>query len=183
MTLRIDLKKHYDEKRLAPERMATLTAHAHDAQGPLWGLIALAATCLIATTLLLSLSGGPDPGRHVAREIAMNHGKAFPPEFESESYEALRGRMEKLDFELSRPGGVVGADMTLIGARYCSLQGSVAAQLRLRDASGRVCTLYLVRGDAPAFVHVGEETHALSGLNIRLWRDNGLLYGLATPAR
>jgi len=183
MTLRIDLKKHYGEKRLAPAKVAELTARARGAEGPLWGLITLAAGCLIATALLLSLYGGPDPGRHVAREIALNHAKAFSPDFECGSYEGLRDRMEKLDFELSKPGRVVGAEMTLLGARYCSLQGSAAAQLKLRDEAGRICTLYAVRGDAPALERVAEETHVLSGLSIRLWREGDLLYGLATPRR
>ena len=183
MTLRIHLKTYYGEKRLAPSKVAELNALARGAEGPLWGLITLAASCLIATALLLSLFSGPDPGRHVAREIALNHAKAFSPEFQTGSYETLRGRMKKLDFELSKPGRFVDAEMTLLGARYCSLQGSVAAQLKLRDEAGRICTLYEVRGDVPAFDYVGEEMHALSSLSIRLWREGNLLYGLAIPGR
>ena len=172
MTLRIDLKKHYGEKRLAPERVAELTALAREQEGPLFGLVALAASCLIATALLLSLSAGPDAGRAVAREIALNHAKAYPPDFVSGSYDELAGRMAKLDFRLSRPDRDVG---TLLGARYCSLQGRVAAQLRLRDDDGRPCTLYEVR--ALDGVEPGE--YSVSGLSIRLWREGDLLYGLA----
>ncbi len=120
MTLRIHLKTHYGEKRLAPSKVAELNALARGAEGPLWGLITLAASCLIATALLLSLFSGPDPGRHVAREIALNHAKAFSPEFQTGSYETLRGRMKKLDFELSKPGRFVDdRSSDLPGTRPC----------------------------------------------------------------
>ena len=77
-----------------------------------------------------------------------------------------------------RPVGLTGE--RIVGARYCSLGGEMAAQIRFRDAAARVCTLYQAR-DSEAFRGVREGTFEMSGVRVRVWRESGLVMGLAEP--
>ena len=75
-----------------------------------------------------------------------------------------------------------GANYRLLGARYCSLQGSIACQVKLARPDGSVSTLYLVR-DGREFSGVREGTQRVQNLEIELWREDGLLVGFASASR
>lgn len=81
---------------------------------------------------------------------------------------------------------IAGAE--LLGGRYCSIQGGIAAQLRPRDAQGHIQTLYQTRYDAARLGPVpdlakGESPVRLMarGVVVRIWRDGGVLFALTVP--
>jgi len=121
-----------------------------------------------------------DLGPRVAREIAHNHHKRLDVEHEARTYEELGTRMDKLDFTPVEPERLARAGFRLTGARYCSIQGRLAAQIRVRDAAGRTHTLYETRL-AGALADLTAQEHVADGVRVRLWREAGLLMGLASP--
>jgi len=66
----------------------------------------------------------------------------------------------------------------MLGGRYCSIQGRLAAQIKLEDEAGRVLTLYQTRF-SEAFEGISEQRCELDGIQVRIWREGGLLFGLA----
>lgn len=190
--LRDDIRQHYLDRKLAPETLARLTAMAEtvDARPPRpWRLpiavAAVAATLIVAvglTVLWPRLDGAATEHQQlanaIAEEIAMNHSKGLDLEFNSTDFAELGRRMDKLDFALVRSEELERRGLKLLGGRYCSIQGHLAAQLKLATSSGDTVTLYQTASvnelrDLPA-------TELRSrGLQIELWQEEGIFLGLA----
>ena len=157
-------------------------------------LAAIVALVLIVAKIHDSSESVP-LSRRVAIEIARNHLKDLDPEFRTGDLRELQREMTKLDFSLVPPdqrylssGPLVGelesaadgARLGLRGARYCSLQGQLAAQLEYEDAGGRTHTLYQTR-DSDLLADIGAEQLNVHGLRLRLWAQSGVFFGLASP--
>lgn len=113
----------------------------------------------------------------IGREIAMNHRKQLNLEFSARDYATLQAQMGKLDFALAPPSNPAASSLHVVGARYCSIQGQLAAQIRARDLAGTVYTLYETKLTDRLRAVAGEVE--AEGVRIRLWSENGLFYGLA----
>ena len=118
----------------------------------------------------------------IVREVALNHGKRLEVEFAASSFAGLRARMDELNFVVRRPARLPGESFRLVGGRYCSIQGRLAAQIKLEDERGRALTLYQTR-----FVRDFEGVDGVKqswegGLSVELWREDGMLQGLARPS-
>ncbi|GEM_PF-1590909 len=121
-----------------------------------------------------------DVTQSVAKEIVLNHNKRLAVEFTSENYAELGAMMSKLDFSLLRPKQIETQGFRVLGGRYCSIQGNLAAQIRLADETGRIHTLYqsALTEDLKK-LQTGDLEQ--DGLKLTLWREGGLLFGLAGP--
>lgn len=116
----------------------------------------------------------------VLREIALNHSKNLAVEFAAIEYPRLREQMAELDFSLRAPrrDDVTGGELRMLGGRYCSIQGRLAAQIKLEDEHGRVLTLYQT-SLGEHFDGLPELQRELDGIQIRVWREDDLLFALA----
>jgi hypothetical protein len=182
-TFRTRVRAFYEAQQLPEEHLARLRDLARAARPPLWrrspAMLGTAAAVLAiaAGAFLLSRRAG-DAAAEVAREIARNHEKQLDPEFVSASYAEIRARMPRLDFDVAEPRGPRMKGLRLVGARYCSLRGYIAAQLRLVGEEGRLHTLYEVR-DGPAFDDIDPARIEVGGVAVDIWREGGLVLGLA----
>ena len=122
----------------------------------------------------------------IALEVARNHIKLKPLDVETDSMEGIRHYFTDLEFVPAESSLLAGADLELVGGRYCSIQSVPAAQLRITvPYSNRQQTLYqteyqkdifgplpvLERGHAPVTVNV-------KGITVRIWVEKGLLFAL-----
>ncbi|MEH6357829.1 MAG: hypothetical protein V7745_02490 [Pseudomonadales bacterium] len=189
------VKAYYDDKKLSEQQLQHLLALESDEKNSFHDQVASAPTRLaslplrfaltFAAGLVLAVSvffagdwASPDITDRVAQEVAMNHNKALAVEYQTDSYQTLSRVMNKLDFDLLAPRLMTEGNLSLLGARYCSIQGQLAAQLKLVDNSGRIYTLYQTR--------LNDELKAINSdvlqqdqVTIRLWGEQGILYGLA----
>ena len=138
-------------------------------------LIAVLASALAWRTMI-----APDWAALAAREVALNHRKHLAPEFEASDYDALRAAMGKLDFVLLAPQRLSEPGLRITGARYCSIQGNLAAQIKLRDARGREYTLYQTHLK-PDSDFANEREYVIDGVRIRQWQEGGLFLAIAQP--
>jgi len=154
----------------------------------LTGLVATAIVALLVVTLL-SPPGSKDyvpMTERIALEVARNHIKLKPLDVETDSMEGIRHYFTDLEFVPAESSLLAGADLELVGGRYCSIQSVPAAQLRITvPYSNRQQTLYqteyqkdvfgplpvLERGHAPVTVNV-------KGITVRIWVEKGLLFAL-----
>ncbi len=173
----------YSAGRFAPSERPGHAATARRAIRALRPYTSLAAALVLAVALgtfarRQQLRAAQITG--VASEIALNHHKALELDVEVDGFEELAGAMPLLDFSPMAPGAIATEGYRLLGARYCSIGGSIAAQIRLVDSGGVRATLYELRESG----HAGLVDHAdteVDGLRVRLWREGGLLMGLARP--
>jgi len=199
-SLRQRLREYYGGKRLPRrhrDRLRALLAEPHAASR--WRVLRTPGTWAAAVAVLvcgalvylgaagMSRSANETSDRDlptaldVAREVAANHTRGLEPEFPAEDYARLRGDMSKLDFSLIEPSGVAGR-LRPVGARYCSVQCAVAAQIRLEDAQSEKHTLYEV-ADNGYFARIEATEIAVGGVQVRIWREKGLLLCLVSPGR
>lgn len=114
----------------------------------------------------------------LVKEIALNHNKALAPEFQANSIVQLNGKMSKLDFILANTQVVSDKGLRITGARYCSIQGNIAAQIKLDDPGGNRYTLYQTATTAELEkIATGSELNG--DIRITVWREKGIFYGLA----
>lgn len=142
-------------------------------------LAACLAVCLVAVLLHIQISQR-NVTAWVLSEVAMNHAEALSPEVLSDHYPAIRQGLEQLDFELTPPApGTIPAGVQLVGGRYCSIYGELAAQLSFMDpGSGARYTLFITPlTDSLEEIGGGHGQH--DGVDIRLWHGEKLFYALA----
>ena len=196
-----EIKTHYQQQRLsdsALDRIITLgEAAKHDKSRAYftklktanWRTVSamFAASIIFGITfgITFGLSGGQNNALQasvtqlVLEEIAMNHNKRLAVEYPIDKYEPLRTAMARLDFGLSRPDSLP-ENYRLIGGRYCSIQGKIAAQLKVKDVNnGQIATLYITPM-TQRLMELSTQQSVQDNVDIQLWQADNLLYGLAT---
>ena len=114
----------------------------------------------------------------VAQEITLNHNKLLNLDFNETNVLTLSSLMQKLDFQLVESGHISLRGLDVVGARYCSIQGNIAAQIRMKNEAGKLFTLYQTK-----LTHLLEESpeddQTVGQVNVKQWQENGLFFGLA----
>jgi len=114
----------------------------------------------------------------ISQEIALNHRKQLALDFQGKDYDRLNTAMNKLDFKMKESHRAILSGLELVGARYCSIQGNIAAQLRLRDKDGKYFSLYQTKL-TELLKNKPESFQRENQVDIKQWQENGLFYGLA----
>ncbi|MBJ20120.1 MAG: hypothetical protein CL933_11975 [Deltaproteobacteria bacterium] len=143
--------------------------------------VAVAAAALILLSVFFrDLQGGDFDALagSILREVALNHSKNLEVEFAAAAYPQLREQMAELDFPLRAPQRLAEAGLRMLGGRYCSIQGRLAAQIKVENEDGRMLTLYQASFDEH-FEGLPELQREQGGVQIRIWREADLLFALA----
>ena len=113
-------------------------------------------------------------------EIVYNHNKQMAMEIESDAIETVKDFLTKLDFPLIATDRLPSDQWQLLGGRYCSLQGKLAAQLKLRRrGSGHIYTLFQTICPEGVAETGTLKTSYVDGVEVQLWSERGLLLGMA----
>jgi len=125
----------------------------------------------------------------IAAEVSYNHLKFKPLEVAHSNLNQVTGYFNKLDFNPLASSQVAALSTNLIGGRYCSIQGNIAAQLRMEDDQGRISTLFESRYQAQDFnmlpnIEQGQAPTVLyvDGQRVALWVEKGLVMALVSEA-
>ncbi|MEM7624635.1 MAG: hypothetical protein AAF333_03290 [Planctomycetota bacterium] len=183
------VRAYYAGQTLRPEKLDAVLADLPSGTAALaprrrtfssaWAVAASVALVLVVGGLwTLRPSADASPTSLVAREIALNHTKALTPDHPAERFEQLASMRDKLGFAPVEPAGLAERGLRLAGARYCSVQGCMAAQVSVVDERGEAWTLYQVRPDE-RLATLDEVSIAVDGVDVELWREAGLVMGLA----
>ena len=200
-TLKNAVRERFDAQSLAPAQLEALqaTMAGHDTVEPRRPARTMVYALAVSAVLpLASLVGFQAYDQYrtnalvqaIAVEIADNHLKLKPLEVEAADFDVVRNYFDRLDFRLVAEPAIAGAPGDrLLGGRYCTIQGSDAAQLRVATADGGLTTWYeavlppgqlkrlpaIDEGDAAAVIEI-------KGLRVRLWREHGIVFAEARPA-
>ena len=177
-----NLKKYYSSKSLPDEKIDLLLNGRARAGRYLGGLFKIAAAIAVFFALYFGYFyfQGNQLEMRVAKEIAMNHNKQLAVEFKADNLDTLGSKLVKLDFPLNKAKGFLASDYKVLGGRYCSIQGNLAAQLKIENTTNKsIETLYIseLKGDLE---RINPADINMDGVNIRVWKKDGLLYGKAS---
>ena len=116
----------------------------------------------------------------LATEIAYHHNKQMVMEVESSSLEEVKAYLTKLDFSLIESKRFPATKWELVGGRYCSLKGNIAAQLRIRNKkTGETWTFYQLLFPQSIAGFDGTFEDFEQGVKVEIWKERGLLLGTA----
>ena len=145
---------------------------------------AAAALAIALTTLIWTAAHRVESPQQIAaaiaRQAALGHNEKQELEFRVASCAQLQREMKSLDFALVEPAMMKEMNMRIVGARYATLAGEMAAQILYVDAHGTPCTLYEAR-PADRLAHIATGEHQIDGLHVSVWKEKGLVMVLARP--
>ena len=146
---------------------------------------AVAALLVMAAVWITLQPGVPTVAvvyQHIADEVATSHMKLKPLEVRSGDMLDVRRFFDPLGFTLIESSVFEDTSWLIMGGRFCTIRGEAAAQLRMRGAQGRTQTVYQVPYDAAVHHDMPDVTRDETpmrlyshGLEVRLWRERGLL--------
>jgi hypothetical protein len=121
--------------------------------------------------------------QRIADEVASSHLKMKPLEVESFEISEVQDYFSKLDFSpYSAQPLASNAQIALAGGRYCSIQGSKAAQLRYKDTKGGYVTLFETAYSAVLFEKLPNidkgETPVITytkGIKVSMWVEKEIV--------
>ncbi len=119
----------------------------------------------------------------VATEIAYNHSKRMELEVVTNQLVSVKTYLSELDFNLIKSDKSKQSGWELLGGRYCSIQGKLAAQLRVKqDSSSDYQTFY--QAIIPDGFELPNNSYStwVEGTFVELWIEDGVLLGLAGNA-
>ena len=171
-----NLKKYFLSKSLPDEKVDLLLSGETRTGKSFANYFKYAAAVVIIFALFFGYFQfeGNELEMRVAKEIAMNHNKQLAVEYSSDNLSDLGNKLNKLDFKLANAASGIPGDYELIGGRYCSIQGNLAAQLKIENLeSNKVETLYIseINGELEK---IRPTDVNMEGVNIRIWKKDGL---------
>ncbi len=182
--LRDDLRAYYESKepsRAMLDRLVALEANARPRRYPRrWAAIAAVVVAVIGGGLWLTLDDHSSGAlaRAIASEIAMNHEKQLDADFVTASHAELRRVMDKLDFSLAESRRILAPGLRLVGARYCSIRGQLAAQLRFRSGDEEMLTVYQT-ALTDELARIGTAQVRADDVLVELWSEGDVFLGVA----
>lgn len=145
---------------------------------------ALAALLLLGLAVLVYFPGNDsaDLPKRLAQEVFTNHVHTHSLDLETHSIDELRAGLDRLDFVPVDASASRDDRLTLLGARYCTLQGAIAAQMLFRTPSGERVTRYQAAYDPGRFGGLPDWDRQqepvsvrLRGVEVRLWVEQGVV--------
>lgn len=114
------------------------------------------------------------------QEIAYHHNKKMDSEIKTHSYPELKTFLAKLDFNLIQSKRLPSDEWELLGGRYCSLQGRLAAQIKIKNKKdNKVYTLYQLAIPEDIDSPIKSFEAYSGGAKVKIWSENDLLLGIA----
>jgi len=189
-TIKTGCKEHYQQQQLSKEQLEQLMAlqKADTDNNAIKNIIrksrpyyALAASVIVAVFSFLFFNNNHNElADKVAREIAYNHSKRMELEVTSSELGSVKEQLSELDFNLIESDKTKNEKWQLLGGRYCSIQGKLAAQLRVKqDMSPAYHTYY--QAIIPEGFELKDNSYStwVDGVHVELWVEDGVLLGLA----
>lgn len=192
-SLKNTIKNKFAEERLSDDQLASLiqiqqsyAIKSKKSSPPVFRfatIFSLAAALVLSFSLIINnLKSNKDMPFAIATEVAHNHHKLKPLEVESSALRDVSQYFTKLDFKPVSSALIDPQKYNLLGARYCSLQGITAAQIRYETEEGKLITFYEVPYDENIYatfprIEKGEQplVSYANGVGVKMWVEKGLL--------
>ncbi|MFK7827117.1 MAG: hypothetical protein AB8G05_23440 [Oligoflexales bacterium] len=115
----------------------------------------------------------------IAKEVSYSHNKQIPSEILNDDYTLVGKSLNRLDFAI-KVSSRIGEKYALVGGRYCSIQGQIAAQLKLQPENN-TADLTLFQFKVPDSFQLSEDIHTeqVDGVEVKIWKEGAIGFALA----
>lgn len=179
--LKSALQEHYQSIELNSVQLSQLKSRRmHVWSWSRHGVVAAACSLLLAGTLFFGSKLYSTPViSQIAKEVHYNHKKDMPSEVLTSDYNELNVALDRLDFKVV-PSQRLAGKVRLLGGRYCSIQGKIAAQLKVQHQDHvRPSTLYLFKDVSDYELQNAVIEQHQTDVRIEIWREGALGFALA----
>lgn len=145
-------------------------------KAPIYALASLALCALIITLMPMPVSGPS-----ILAEIAGHHQQPSNITIKSSSLNEIGDQLSKLSFALINSTKLSSEVWQFLGGSYCSINGELAAQLKvLNRENNKIYTFY--QAEYPDELLLDTAISSITdeqGIEVSIWKEGGLLLGLA----
>lgn len=172
---------YYQSKTLSSSRMQAILAQSQRTRRRRrYPAFAAAAMLMIAIAGTLHQRSLHSQRIAVAlQEAAMNHATRLQLDVEAQTIPTLQASLEKLPFDLVLPQGGLYERLALIGGRYCTISGNLAAHLKFADPGTNEQYSLFITPVASNLKEMVSKPEDVSGVEVKLWQENDVVYALA----
>lgn len=142
-------------------------------------IAAIFALVMVGAALLTHQYGSQaERMTRMLHEAAMNHTTRLQLEFTSSNVASINQSMQQLPFDVLLPDEFKHG-YEVLGARYCTISGHLAAHLKLIDkTSDKQISLFMTRA-SDELNHIDRTHKGIDGIDVQLWNESGLFYAKA----
>ena len=171
---------YFEELQLSKKQVNKLQGLARSKQldGSQWAWTA-AISCVLAASVYLGFFAGINYSA-ISKEMAYNHNSQMQMEVLSSSINGVQKHLNRLDFKLIESQFLDQEKWELMGGRYCSIDGRIAAQLKVKNRQSlQVHTFYQAKLPEAWLNITKQKELEVDGVKVKVWQEKGLLIGLA----
>ena len=179
-----ELIDYFQSQKISNDKLSELIEHSHSSINHRFVGLAVAASIFILSTfalvhqnILLSLRSNI-----VLREAALNHSTKLRMDSEAVSLADLQNELAELPFDIKLPESEFYQKLSLVGGRYCTISGNLAAHLKLSNPETDEQFSLFLTPYAGNLKNVGKPEDVISGVDVKLWREHDVIYAFAKVA-
>lgn len=178
------LQNHYESQTLSElqiNKLQALSLHKDDCKPKhkVKPLLAIASSLLVGMIFYIVNFTGLNYD-DISQEIAYNHNSQMQMEVFSDSIDDIQSHLNRLDFSLVESTLLAGNNWEFVGGRYCSINGKIAAQLKIKNIeTSDIYTFYQAKLPEPFLNVIQNKAVLVDGVEVKMWQENGVLMGLA----
>ncbi len=175
------LAEFYQQRTLNSARLESILAESRRQRQrhklPMYA--AAAALAMMLVTVLHQHALSNQQVDYALREAALNHLNKLKLDATASSVSALQSELPELPFDMVLPEGQLYEELALIGGRYCTIGGNLAAHLKFsHPQSGELFSLFMTpKAGTTKSLH--SEAEQVEGVEVRLWQENNVVYAMA----
>lgn len=172
---------HYQSQQISSDRLHAMLDETQSLRRSRVTSFALAASLILFTLGVLTHQNILASQRTdiVMREAALNHSTKLQMDAEADSLEELQVKLHELPFEMELPESGDFPRLAVLGGRYCTINGHLAAHLKLTDPeTSKQYSLFLTP-TADTLRSMEGDVAGLSGVDVKLWHENDVVYAFA----
>ena len=115
----------------------------------------------------------------VLREAALNHSSKMQMDAETGSLSELQNELGELKFDIKLPKSEFFGQLALVGGRYCTISGNLAAHLKLSNPETSEQFSLFLTPYAKNLKSMENSSVEISGVDVELWHEDNVVYAVA----
>ncbi len=115
----------------------------------------------------------------VLREAALNHSSKLQMDAKGHTLVDLQSGLSELPFKIRLPEAEIFQKLALVGGRYCTISGNLAAHLKFSDPKTSQQYSLFLTPYADNLSSMDKSEVEISGVGVKLWREQDVVYAFA----
>jgi len=172
---------YYQSQQISSDRLHAILDDTQTSSRNRTLALALAASLLLVSVAAMMHQNilASQRTNMVLREAALNHSSKLQMDAEAGSLAELQNELGELPFEIKMPDSEVFGKLAMVGGRYCTISGKLAAHIKFSNPeTEQQYSLFLAPSEGNLKPIDGPAVD-VSGVDVKLWQENDVVYVFA----